>query len=119
MKLAVEIFTGPLFYVEVDDASTVGNLKKEIGTQENLPSHRLVLILNVDERSLLDNEDVSLKECGVEDGSHLYVLFEPLGNNVPSSPLTPQYAVANEPSTPSNVSYGHTDEPSASVDPSH
>ncbi|KAL0438574.1 UNVERIFIED_CONTAM: hypothetical protein Slati_2340400 [Sesamum latifolium] len=119
MKLVVEIFTGPLFYVEVDEGSTVGNLKKEIGNQENLPSHRLILIHNADECLLLDKEEVCLKECGVRDGSHIYILFEPHGNNIPSSPLTPQYVVSNEPSTPSSASYGHTDEQSAPVDHSH
>ncbi|PIM99498.1 Ubiquitin-like protein [Handroanthus impetiginosus] len=103
MKLVAEILTGALFYVEVEENSTVGDLKKVIGNQENLPSNRLILFLNVDQRnSLLENDEVSLKEYEVQDGSHIYLFFKPLDDCVPPiSPSTPQCSVPNEPS-PSN-----------------
>ncbi|KAL0391990.1 UNVERIFIED_CONTAM: hypothetical protein Sradi_2421800 [Sesamum radiatum] len=57
MKLVAEILTGSLFFVEVEDNATVGDLKKKIGEQEHLPTRRLILILDADERLLLNGND--------------------------------------------------------------
>ncbi|XVF20638.1 hypothetical protein REPUB_Repub12eG0018400 [Reevesia pubescens] len=77
MKLVVEILTGTLFDIQVGNDATVGDLKKEIETRENLPSDRMILI--VDHKNgnhLITEEDgASLVECGVQDGSHIYLFF--------------------------------------------
>lgn len=97
MKLVAEILTGTLFYVEVDEDASVGDLKKEIAKQQKLPLDRLIIILDADQQQqqkqncLLDKVEVGLKEYGVQDGSHIYVFFEPLsrddGAALPKSPF--------------------------------
>ncbi|XP_011074515.1 uncharacterized protein LOC105159224 [Sesamum indicum] len=94
MKLVAEILTGSLFFVEVEDDATVGDLKKKIGEQENLPTERLILMLDADERLLLDRNDVCLKDYGVQDSSHLYIFFKPLDHDSP----TPKDSASGEPS---------------------
>ncbi|KAK4387536.1 hypothetical protein Sango_2360200 [Sesamum angolense] len=98
MKLVAEILTGSLFFVEVEDNATVGDLKKKIGEQEHLPTRRLILILNADERLLLNGNDVCLKDYGVQDSSHIYIFFKPLDHDTPSSPSTPKDSASSEPS---------------------
>ncbi|RVW68437.1 APO protein 4, mitochondrial [Vitis vinifera] len=78
MKLQVEILTGKFFYIEVGDDGKVADLKRVIGDQENLPDDRLILILynNEDNQGVLMKEDdTSLVDYGVQDGSLLYLFF--------------------------------------------
>lgn len=75
MRVAIEILTGKLFYIQVNDNATVLDLKKEIGVQEKLPHDRLILILYSD---LMNENEASLVNCGVQDGSHLYLFFDSL-----------------------------------------
>ncbi|KAI4334113.1 hypothetical protein L6164_018844 [Bauhinia variegata] len=83
MKVVVENLTGALFYVQLDNDATVADLKREIETQQKLPRDRLILILDADaDRSTLINKEheerSSLVDCGVQDGSHIYIFFNPL-----------------------------------------
>lgn len=100
MKLVAEILTGSLFYVEVGEDATVGDLKKAIGKQENLPGDRLILLLDAEERYSLDKDEASLKDYGVGDSSHIYIFFRPQDNIAASSasPSTPKESVSGEPS---------------------
>ncbi|KAL7124412.1 hypothetical protein ABFS83_14G046800 [Erythranthe nasuta] len=103
MKLVAEILTGSLFYVEVKEDDTVGDLKREIGDQENLPTERLILILNdsCNNRTLMDNNETSLKDYGVRDSSHIYIFYEPVDDHIDSPPSSPKDSASNEPSSPS------------------
>ncbi|KAL6493116.1 hypothetical protein OROGR_032875 [Orobanche gracilis] len=114
MKLVAEILTGTLFYVEVEEDATVRDLKRKIENQENLPSDRLILILDTErqQRILMDKDQVPLKFYGARDWSRIYLFFRPLGD-VPA-----QYSTSNAPSPSGNVSHGHPNEPSPPVDPS-
>ncbi|KAE9616818.1 hypothetical protein Lal_00034296 [Lupinus albus] len=82
MKVVVENLTGTLFYVQVGNDATIEDLKKEIETQQKLPCDRLILVLDADRSPLMrkDEEKVSLVDCGVQDGSHIYLFFIPLDN---------------------------------------
>lgn len=83
LRLIVEILTGELFYIEVEDNATVEDLKKEIEAQENLPHDRLILMF---ESSLLihltNGNDISLVDYGIGDGSHLYLFLAPLDDGL-------------------------------------
>ncbi|OMO55542.1 hypothetical protein CCACVL1_27198 [Corchorus capsularis] len=83
MKVVVEILTGSLFNVEVGDDATLGDLKKEIATQQSLPEDRMMLMIGDDEsRVVIDQEDgAALVDCGVQDGCHVYLFF-----NLPLEP---------------------------------
>ena len=59
MKVVVEMLTGPLFNIEVGDDATVGDLKKQIASQQELPCDRLILILDLDNDQ--DNTIVKIK----------------------------------------------------------
>ncbi|KAG4175073.1 hypothetical protein ERO13_A11G161900v2 [Gossypium hirsutum] len=86
MKLVVEILTGNLFYVQVEDDATIDGLKKEIEAQENLARERMILIVDSkDENQLITKEDdgASLADFGVQDGSHIYLFFNPLNIESP------------------------------------
>lgn len=86
MKLVVEILTGNLFYIQVDDNATVDDLKKEIEVQENLTRDRMILIVDSkDENKLIIKEDdgASLADFGVQDGSHIYLFFNSLNIDSP------------------------------------
>lgn len=72
MKVAVEILTGKLFYIEVGDNATVLDLKKKIGAQEKLHDDRLILLLN---GNLINENETSLVDYGVQDGSRIYLFF--------------------------------------------
>nr|DAD23285.1 TPA_asm: hypothetical protein HUJ06_024748 [Nelumbo nucifera] len=82
MRLVVEVLTGTLFYVQVDDNATVGDLKREIGAQEKLPEDRLILVLHNHNHhgssSVMVDDKLSLLEYGVRDGSHIHLCFYPL-----------------------------------------
>ncbi|GLT96771.1 hypothetical protein SLE2022_143710 [Rubroshorea leprosula] len=95
MRLVVEILTGTLFYVHVGSDATIGDLKREIGSQQNLPHDRLILILDTnqspmnggdeedgaslsDDGASLSDDGASLSDCGVKDGSHIYLFFSPV-----------------------------------------
>ncbi|KAF7823124.1 putative ubiquitin superfamily protein [Senna tora] len=79
MKVVVENLTGTLFYAQVGNDASVADLKREIEAHQKLPYHRLILILDSD-RCPLMNEESSLVDCGVQDGSHIYLFFYPLDN---------------------------------------
>lgn len=83
MKVVLEIITGALFYVQVKNDATVADLKREIEALQKIPYNRLILVPdNNDHRPLLKNNDeeekVSLIDCGLKDGSHIYLFFVPL-----------------------------------------
>ena len=120
MKLVAEILTGNLFYVEVGEDATVADLKKAIGKQENLPGDRLILLLDAEERYSLDKDEASLKDCRVEDSSHIYIFFRPQ-DNIAASPSTPKDSSASgEPSQSSGLTYGdNTDEVNEDEAPHH
>jgi len=78
MKVVVENLTGTLSYVEVKNDATVEDLKKEIEAQQKLPCDRLLLVLHADNESLImgkEEEKLSLFDCGIHDGSHIYLFF--------------------------------------------
>ncbi|XP_022136124.1 uncharacterized protein LOC111007894 [Momordica charantia] len=82
MKLAVENLTGSLFHIQVKDDATVSDLKAEISAHHNndLPSDRLIFIAddNPGRPISKDDDGFSLVDCGVKDGSHIYIFFHPL-----------------------------------------
>lgn len=88
MQIVIEILTGKLFYIQVEEDATVADLKKQIGAQENLPHDRLLLMLDI---SLMNQNEASLVEYGVRDGSHLYLFF--------NSPVVDNNASSNSSST--------------------
>nr|XP_018684519.1 PREDICTED: uncharacterized protein LOC103991175 [Musa acuminata subsp. malaccensis] len=78
MELVVEILTGRFFHVEVEDDATVGSLKKAIASKEMFQEQRLVLMLS--NGRLLRDDQCALAECGVVDGSIIYLFFTSVGN---------------------------------------
>lgn len=80
MKVVVENLTGTLFYVQVGNDATVEDLKREIEAQQKLPCDRLILVLDDDCGPLMSKEEekASLVDCGVQDGSHIYLFFNPV-----------------------------------------
>ncbi|KAL7109034.1 hypothetical protein ACP275_06G150500 [Erythranthe tilingii] len=104
MKLVAEILTGSMFYIEVKEDDTVGDLKKEIGDQENLPTDRLILILDdfYNNRTFMDHNETPLKDYGVRDSSHIYILFEPV-DHIDSPPSSPKDSASKEPSSPNSA----------------
>ncbi|KAL8458957.1 hypothetical protein ACS0TY_036439 [Phlomoides rotata] len=95
MKVIAEIFTGNLFYVEVGEDATVGDLKNTIGNHENLPSDRLILMLDIGEQQMLDKDEAPLKDYGVQDSSHVYILFHLRDSGSSASPSTPKESTSN------------------------
>lgn len=79
MKLVVEVFTGPLFYIEVETNATVADLKREIFLQKDLPYHRLILCLANRRKNFLSNEEDEkpLADFEIKEESHVYVFFKP------------------------------------------
>ncbi|XXG54473.1 hypothetical protein AAC387_Pa03g2341 [Persea americana] len=73
MELVMEILTGKLFHVQIDQSATVKELKKKIAMQEALPEYRLILV----QRSgpPIKEDQSSLADYGVKEGSHIYVFF--------------------------------------------
>ncbi|KAK7257526.1 hypothetical protein RIF29_31560 [Crotalaria pallida] len=82
MKVVVENLTGTLFYVQVGNDATVEDLKREIEAQQKLLCDRLILVLDADYSPLMrkDEENATLVDCGVQDGSRIYIFFNPLDN---------------------------------------
>lgn len=81
MKVVVENLTGTLFYIQLGNDATVAELKREIEAQEKLPCDRLILILDTNlgcDPIHDDGGGVSLVDYGVQDGSHIYIFFNPL-----------------------------------------
>ena len=80
MKVVVENLTGTLFYIQVGNDATLADLKREIEAQQKLPCDRLILILDNNCSRLMntDGDGISLVDCGVQDGSHIYLFFTPL-----------------------------------------
>lgn len=80
MKVVVENLTGTLFYVQVGNDATVQDLKREIEAQQKLPCDRLILVLDADQSPLMSKEEerATLVDCGVQDGSHIYLYFNPI-----------------------------------------
>ncbi|KAL9340130.1 hypothetical protein Peur_066349 [Populus x canadensis] len=84
MRVVVEILTGTLFYIQVGNDATVADLKKEIEAQQKLPQDRLILFLSNKRRHLINEEGdgAALVDCGVQDGSHIYLFFDiPVDNH--------------------------------------
>ncbi|KAK2379914.1 hypothetical protein P8452_36264 [Trifolium repens] len=77
MKVVIENLTGTLFYVQVMNDATVEDLKREIEAQLKLPCDRLILIHDDDHWPMMtkDEEKESLVDCGIQDGSHIYIFF--------------------------------------------
>ncbi|KAJ6371890.1 hypothetical protein OIU77_002249 [Salix suchowensis] len=96
MKVAVEILTGTLFYIEVGNDATVADLKKEIGAQQKLPQDRLILFLDNKQTRLISDQDqgdgATLVDCGVRDGSHIYLFFDPVDLDESSDHSWPHYS---------------------------
>ncbi|KAK7312730.1 hypothetical protein VNO77_36819 [Canavalia gladiata] len=68
------------FYVQVDDDAMVKDLKREIEAQQKFPCDRLILVLDADQSPFMSKEEekASLVDCGVQDGSHIYLFISPL-----------------------------------------
>lgn len=82
---------GKLFYIQVGNNATVLDLKKKIGAQEKLPVDRLILLMY---EKLMNENESSLVDYGVEDGSHLYLFFDTLKDGLThQSPLTTSESV--------------------------
>ncbi|KAM7269812.1 hypothetical protein ACFE04_025309 [Oxalis oulophora] len=81
MKLVVEILSGSLFYIQVENNATIADLKNEIGIQQKLPVDRMVLFLddkNQAPGSMIKEEDSTLLiDCGFKEESHIYLFFSP------------------------------------------
>ncbi|KAJ8749400.1 hypothetical protein K2173_018892 [Erythroxylum novogranatense] len=81
MKVVVEILTGALFYVQLNNDATFADLKRDIAAQQNLPHDRLILCLENSQNNHLiirHEEEASLIDFGIRDGSHIYLFFSPL-----------------------------------------
>ncbi|KAK7404919.1 hypothetical protein VNO78_05973 [Psophocarpus tetragonolobus] len=83
MKVVVENLTGTLFFIQVGNDATIGDLKKEIEAQQKFPSDRLILVPDVDHCPLMsmEEENASLVDCGIQDGSHIYLFFNPIDDD--------------------------------------
>ena len=80
MKVVVQSLTGTLFHIQVDNDATVADLMREIEAQQKLPYDRMILIPDDDRHPLMniDQERATLVDCGLQDGSHIYLFFNPL-----------------------------------------
>lgn len=68
MRLMVEILTGILFYIQLDNNATVADLKREIEAQQELPQDRLIMFLDNNQSHLIIYQD--------GDGTSLIVGFK-------------------------------------------
>lgn len=57
MRLVVEILTGILFYIQLDNNATVADLKREIEAQQELPQDRLIRFLDNHQSHLIIYQD--------------------------------------------------------------
>jgi len=76
MRVAVEIITGRLFYIDIEEEATVESLKKEIASKESLEESRLVLVHRDGE--VIANDQCTLKDCQVFNGTVIYLFFKPI-----------------------------------------
>lgn len=77
IKLVIEILTGRLLHVEIEGSATLGDLKKEIAKQVEsipIPENRLLLVHSHGWRLMMDDQ-ISLSDYGLGDGSCIYLLF--------------------------------------------
>jgi len=83
MNLVIQILTGTLFHIRVAKDTSVADLKKEISNQEKLPENRLILMLDTGhaESIILNEDEISLVDYVVTDGSHFNLLFQLPDNN--------------------------------------
>ncbi|KAK4726142.1 hypothetical protein R3W88_031059 [Solanum pinnatisectum] len=83
MNLVIQILTGTLFHIRVAKDTSVADLKKEISNQEKLPENRLILMLDTGhgDSIMLNDDEISLVDYGVKDGSHFYLFFKHPDNN--------------------------------------
>ncbi|KAF5178047.1 hypothetical protein FRX31_032359 [Thalictrum thalictroides] len=75
MKLVVEVLTGTLFYIQVDDGATIGDLKREIGVHEKVSLDRFILVHH--DHYLMDDNGALVIDYGVQEGSHLHLCYTP------------------------------------------
>lgn len=73
MKLGVEVLTGSLFYVEIDEEETVCSLKKKIASKMEIEASRILLTHR--DGHLLKDDQCSLSEYDCRDGSNIYLFF--------------------------------------------
>ncbi|PIA31920.1 hypothetical protein AQUCO_04700052v1 [Aquilegia coerulea] len=78
MRLVVEVMTGTLFYIQVDDEATIGDLKREIVVHEKVSLDRFIL---VNQDYLMDHDNGALVDYGVHDGSHVHLCFTPVDDD--------------------------------------
>ncbi|CAL1393851.1 unnamed protein product [Linum trigynum] len=80
MMVAVEVMTGSLFHVNVEeDNAKVADLKRAIAAQQKLPFDRMILLLGDGCCISDDDDDLTLDECGIHDnGSRIYLFFTPI-----------------------------------------
>lgn len=86
MRLVVDILTGILFYIQLDNNATVADLKREIEAQQELSQDRLIMFLDNNLSHLIiyqDGDRTSLVDCGIQDGSRIYLFFDPLHDESP------------------------------------
>jgi hypothetical protein len=57
MRLVLEILTGILFYIQLDNNATVADLKREIEAQQELPQDRLIMFLDNNQSHLIIYQD--------------------------------------------------------------
>lgn len=57
MRLVVEILTGILFYIQLENNATVADLKREIEAQQELPQDRLIMFLDNNQSHLIIYQD--------------------------------------------------------------
>lgn len=57
MRLVVEILTGILFYIQLDNNATAADLKREIEAQQELPQDRLIMFLDNNQSHLIIYQD--------------------------------------------------------------
>ncbi|KAG5570151.1 hypothetical protein H5410_059917 [Solanum commersonii] len=83
MNLVIQILTGTLFHIRVAKDTSVADLKKEISNQEKLPENRLILMLDTGhgDSIMLNDDEISLVDYGVTDGSHFNLFFQLPDNN--------------------------------------
>ncbi|KAM7277448.1 hypothetical protein ACFE04_019314 [Oxalis oulophora] len=80
MKLLVEFIDyqrAGFFYIDLpdDEPATVGDLKEAIATKESRNDlDRMILVLK-DSDQQFTNDEALLLDCGVENGSHIFLSF--------------------------------------------
>ncbi|KAJ9177477.1 hypothetical protein P3X46_012693 [Hevea brasiliensis] len=80
MRVVVEILTGSLFYIQLGNDATVADPEREICDQQKLPQDRLILFVDNYQSRLIDEDrdGTSRIDCGIHDGSHICLFFNPL-----------------------------------------